>query len=1195
MRSRISLSYLGCAVALCFLALANQAVAAPAAPSNFSVSTDQSSCAFELTWTQPSASPADHFKLVFSSNLNPPQTYTIATLKDLSSALTGGGSFTYLDTNTWNAANGLGSVYTDPNSTRYSYTLSSCDSANSCAAVTLPQGTTAPFRTNPLATPGMPTNLAAIGTSTARIAITFTPDASVSPKFLAYGGYTVDRSGGSAFTRVSVPASGKSGLLTYLDNASVSNAVVYTYTIHLYESDEFCLPATRTSNRVLSSSPVTVKVPKSPNATFAATYSKTSGGVNLTWSDSNTAADRTSFLIFRNTENVFTNNETGNLTTFRINDPSATSFIDAPESASNQTGVNANTAYYYQIRTCYTDPTTGAEGCSLPRAASTYTAASPFGNVRAAVLYSSSTGRFADVLITWQDFSSGRSAVAVYRYLGSAATLLTPNCTDGECRDKNVPWDATEYVYTVGDASDLKSSTTLHVNLNIQKVLAGTLWAMADGASTAEQSHGIGWVDVNSDDLAVRGIDFDPAARFSVQVDSAGLMSGNGWASVDSQNHGYGWLMFNNGNLAGCPTAPCEARLDPSTGAMSGWAKFQSADTNESPRTTYDGWVRLSESAAPAFGIVFNQTTESLTGQAWGADVIGWANSFMTLAGVGGTPTELECPTSIATVPAQVTQTQIGLQWTNPDAYDSLSVSRTRYGETARATLRTTTAPQTMPTSITDTGLDAGTRYVYTFDGTKDELSCSSNFEAETLPVSTYDYSFSCVPGTNLVSLAWSGGLSAPHRVELFDMTDAVSEADWDRLTTVVSGTNDPFSANGTYTHSGLQSGKAYTYLLRATYTSGSLNGQTVNYGPRSCTVLGTLTDDAPLLNANGNQTQSSIHLTWKDNAYFVHNWELQWVKLTPEKPTNLAAASQGSTQTTLTWTNTTNSRTDKGPFYHVWERSSAANVNAAFLPSDSTVLSRTFEVAADRGVGGTQTSYTVNDTAVTAGMRYFYRVKACSYATVDLVHHVPDETITPTTVVCSDYDRPGNYTQVTVGASATRARTPWSVVRDAVASAIDAVRSFFSANPGPVEEASAQYGGTVNLNDFFIRNSRALQFSTDASTYLHTGLAASSTYLYRIRATYSSIPKVYADAGRTEPNSAWSNAAAGSTYPDGSCTSQDVPIKICSRNSYCSASTGKRITCTDGSVYPPVSECSVNSDCRNVGTSRTSFEEIRP
>ena len=55
---------------------------------------------------------------------------------------------------------------------------------------------------------------------------------------------------------------------------------------------------------------------------------------------------------------------------------------------------------------------------------------------------------------------------------------------------------------------------------------------------------------------------------YGVDIDEiTGVFSGGAWSS------NIGWISFNPTDLAGCPSLPCEARLDLSTSKLSGWAK----------------------------------------------------------------------------------------------------------------------------------------------------------------------------------------------------------------------------------------------------------------------------------------------------------------------------------------------------------------------------------------------------------------------------------------------------------------------------------------------------------------------------------------------------------------------------------------------------------------------------------------------
>ncbi|MEK7764642.1 MAG: hypothetical protein AAB368_00255, partial [bacterium] len=106
--------------------------------------------------------------------------------------------------------------------------------------------------------------------------------------------------------------------------------------------------------------------------------------------------------------------------------------------------------------------------------------------------------------------------------------------------------------------------------------------------------------------------------------------------------------------------------------------------------------------------------------------------------------------------------------------------------------------------------------------------------------------------------------------------------------------------------------------------------------------------------------------------------------------------------------------------------------------------------------------------------------------------------------------------------------------------------------------------------------------------------LDAGSVYIYRVRATYENpIP---GDGTRSpwSTNGTLPGIAAGKTAPSGTgCTETPVVVRVCHRFSYCGTRPGVAVNCPGYPPYVPRNECTVNNDCRSVGTSRTSFEEI--
>ncbi len=143
-------------------------------------------------------------------------------------------------------------------------------------------------------------------------------------------------------------------------------------------------------------------------------------------------------------------------------------------------------------------------------------------------------------------------------------------------------------------------------------------------------SDNIGWISFNcadTDGLCLKsfyGVNINP---------TTGAMSGYAWSD------NVGWLSFNAAHTAACPDgANCSPHVDVNSGEVSGYARFCAGTVSKdckgaSREDGWEGWVKLSELGSFNFnspeptgtqGVTFDATTKSLTGYAWGGDVVGW-------------------------------------------------------------------------------------------------------------------------------------------------------------------------------------------------------------------------------------------------------------------------------------------------------------------------------------------------------------------------------------------------------------------------------------------------------------------------------------------------------------------------------------------------------------------------------------------
>lgn len=158
----------------------------------------------------------------------------------------------------------------------------------------------------------------------------------------------------------------------------------------------------------------------------------------------------------------------------------------------------------------------------------------------------------------------------------------------------------------------------------------------------------IGWIQMNP---TFGGVSLD---------DATGDLNGYAW----SENIGWVWLDATDAthlsakinNITTCGSS-CVA---------SGWARAIGADNNG-----WDGWIKMSDTVAPAYSVNLDKVTGNFSGWAWGSDVVGWvsfsgASYVVTIGGGGGipTPTYVISPSSAS---KQVGQTQQFTGWYDPD------------------------------------------------------------------------------------------------------------------------------------------------------------------------------------------------------------------------------------------------------------------------------------------------------------------------------------------------------------------------------------------------------------------------------------------------------------------------------------------------------------------------------------------------
>jgi len=124
-------------------------------------------------------------------------------------------------------------------------------------------------------------------------------------------------------------------------------------------------------------------------------------------------------------------------------------------------------------------------------------------------------------------------------------------------------------------------------------------------------SENIGWISLDCNNQAsCKTVDY------GLNVGKDGRLSGYGW----SEN--IGWISFNKDDLTNCPASTCEAKLNSKTNKISGWARTLSY--KDPGAGGWDGWISLSDLKGTSYGIIVDPQKKTLSGWAWGSDVIGW-------------------------------------------------------------------------------------------------------------------------------------------------------------------------------------------------------------------------------------------------------------------------------------------------------------------------------------------------------------------------------------------------------------------------------------------------------------------------------------------------------------------------------------------------------------------------------------------
>ncbi len=461
----------------------------------------------------------------------------------------------------------------------------------------------------------------------------------------------------------------------YQDTTAIPGNV-HAYQIQSAQSAPGCM----LSSVVTSARSIAITVPVMPG-NFAATYTPTStegivGDVDLVWTDGSGPANQ---LI-----SIFRREASEASPTIRANLPlGIMAFKDDPLAP---LALQLDSTYEYQLRSCsrVTSAPYVAFGCSDTTNPVPVSVANGAAAVQARLYYVDSFAETGNIILSWKNAVID-SNYAVRRSTNGGPWVLVGGSggTDSDpetvflYRETDVPLgDFYKYEVLVDEGSGVYTNSVESgtVNLRVEKILYGYAYssvgpgytpsgaprALIDFKSKREVSGlfnslvpttkaafapipprvinpasvsvpqsdgGAGWINFNSDYPSPGS----PSNKYSVQVDEDGVLSGVAWAGISDPRTGdqfnYGWLSFNRDDLRGClgqsELIACAARMDKTTGQMSGWARFIGFKNLTGADQWYDGWVSLASFGGNPYpyGSAFNSSLGKIIGTAWGSFV----------------------------------------------------------------------------------------------------------------------------------------------------------------------------------------------------------------------------------------------------------------------------------------------------------------------------------------------------------------------------------------------------------------------------------------------------------------------------------------------------------------------------------------------------------------------------------------------
>lgn len=510
------------------------------------------------------------------------------------------------------------------------------------------------------------------------------------------------------------------------------------------------------------------------------------------------------------------------------------------------------------------------------------------------------------VTFTWTDNASNNPRTiefeqsidggTTYTNIGSySVPLIEPDA--GYSKTFNFAVGKDYKIRTYVSASSKQSSYSNVVSLNLSLY------------TPAFKLHGEAWMQTGG------WLKLDPDGYCGVSADKNGVLHGEAW------NPFFGWLSFDGDTSRG------DAKINTSTGVVSGWARFIFKDQSV---PGWDGWVSLRSTSTISYGVCLGDTKD-ITGVFSNGDTFGTGNECK---GNGSTSTGKMGgmmwggPTVGGWIVFPSAATQVMKIEKDPDGIS--------YAPRERVTLSTKPLQNaTWMKLLTEGSGDSGTLnplsgvsstlYTAPIEGKKTVLiTASSSLEIATtsLKVTEFPYELHCSSLKGSVRVDWtkewlgSDYLSyANHTLALSYSTTSPS-GPWK----IPSPVPTPSAGTGFFDHKNLATSTTYYYRLEAKYSDKTYTMITT----AGCMPSTPVVDNPSRLSVFAQDVKTML-LNWKDNATTTgaYTFDVQRIKLTPASSTSFAVSTTTpvlSTVIPLTWKNISTTT----PFYQWVERSSS-------------------------------------------------------------------------------------------------------------------------------------------------------------------------------------------------------------------------------------------------------------------------------